>query len=117
MRGESRAGQLLNRAASDEALGVSVITRMELIVGCRNKAELGNLADLLERFNPILVNEPISERAAGLLEEFRLFHGLLISDAFIAATALTRGCGLLTKNRRHFAFVPEIQLIPLPERV
>ena len=110
LRGENGTGQLLSKIASDESLAVSIVTKMELVVGCRNKTEIANVADLLGRFDVIPINEPSSQRAAALLEEFRLSHGLLIPDALIAATAVTRDLALLTKNRKHFSFIPGLEL-------
>lgn len=79
----------LEKAESEAALGISTITQMELIVGCRNKTELRKLEKFLRRFSIISLNEAVSERAVDLLTRYRLSHGLLIADALIAATALT----------------------------
>jgi len=111
LRGESGTAQLLNTIASDEPLAVSIVSKMELIVGCRNRDDLANVADLLGRFDVIPINEPSSQRAAALLQEFRLSHGMLIPDALIAATALMRDCALLTNNRKHFSFTPGLKLV------
>ena len=84
-------------------LGVSMITQMELIVGCRNKRELR----ILERF---LVGLELS-----LLRRYRLSYGLLIADAFIAATAFTVDCPLVTKNQRDYRFIEALELLPYPQ--
>lgn len=69
-------------------LMVSIITKMELIVGCRNKNELRETEKFLQRFEILAVNEAISEKADELLQCYRLSHGLLIADSLIAATAI-----------------------------
>lgn len=97
-----------------ETLSVSVITRMELIVGCENKTELSALNRFLTRFTLLPLSEAISERATGLLQQYRLSHGLLIPDALIVATALVLDSAFITKNQRHYRFLPDLNLIPYP---
>ena len=80
-------------------LGVSVITQMELMVGCRNKRELRVLERFLRRFSIVTLNEAIAATGVTtLLRQYRLSHGLLIAEALIAATALTIASPLVTKN-------------------
>ncbi len=102
---------MLERLEKESRFLCSVITQMELIVGCRNKTELRALEKFLQRFQVVQVNEPISSRAVQLLKTYRLSHGLLIADALIASTALYLDCSFLTRNRRDYSLIPEIQLI------
>lgn len=110
------AVEFLDALEQSGRLAVSVVTQMELIVGCRNKAELRVVDSFLRRFAAIRVNDLISDRAVELLREFRLSHGLLIADAFIAATALEWICPLASGNRRHYEFIPELDLLPYHSR-
>lgn len=80
-------------------LCISIITQMELIVGCRNKIEQQKLNKFLQKYLIININESISNEASQLLEKYRLSHGLLIPDAFIAATAIVLDLPLLSKNQ------------------
>lgn len=73
-------------------IGISVVTQMELIVGCKNKRELSALDKFLDRFDVIPLNTDISGAAVDLLRDCRLSQGLLIADALIAAT------GIVTKT-------------------
>ncbi len=84
------------------SLAVSIVTQMELIVGCRNKKELNTLEKFLERFHIIRLDEQISDLATDLLKRYRLSHGLLIADSLIAATAEISNQQLITKNQRHY---------------
>jgi predicted nucleic acid-binding protein len=95
-------------------LAVSIITKMELVVGCRNKNELRETEKFLQRFEVLAVNETISEKADELLREYRLSHGLLIADSLIAATAITWNCPLVSKNQRDYRFIAELNLLPYP---
>ena len=92
----------------------SVITYMELVVGCRNKRELNELDCFISRFQVIRLNSRMSDIGSDLLRSYRLSHGLLIPDAFIAATAIFLGCSLVSKNQRDYRFIGELRLLPYP---
>ncbi|MGB9889902.1 MAG: type II toxin-antitoxin system VapC family toxin [Anaerolineae bacterium] len=114
-RGMSAALAYLKRIEEQEQASISIITEMELIVGCRNKRELRALERFLAHFRVIPVNPQISSTAVELLRQYRLSHGLLIADALIAATALFLEIPLLTKNQSDYRFVSGLQLLPYPE--
>ena len=109
----------LNLEARSSSLSISVVTQMELIVGCRNKIELQNLDKFLQHYEVISINESISEKAVELVTDFRLSHGLLIPDALIAATliaatAITLNTHLLSKNQKDYRFIPGLDLLAYP---
>ena len=107
----------INRIKQEEIknqLCISVITQMELIVGCRNKMEQQKLNKFLKRYLIININESISNQAYKLLEKYRLSHGLLIPDAFIAATVMIFNISLLSKNQSDYRFMDEIKLLSYP---
>jgi predicted nucleic acid-binding protein len=93
---------------------ISVITQMELLIGCRGKAELRKIERFLRRFHIVKMNEPISDSAVELLRRYRLSHGLLIADALIAATALSMNIPLVTKNQRDYRFIAGLRLLTYP---
>ena len=107
-----KAINYLQRLEQENTLGVSLITQMELIIGCRNKRELSSLDKFLRRFEIININETISLKSAELLRKYRLSHGLLIADALIAATVLAMDVSVLTKNKKDYQFIEGIKLIP-----
>ena len=104
----------LQSEVNNSILAISTITQMELIVGCRNKAELQNLEKFLRHYTIIKVNEFISDKAIELLSQYRLSHGLLIPDGFIAATAIIFDAPLLSKNQRDYRFISELNLLSYP---
>lgn len=106
--------QRLEREEKSFTLAISTITRMELIVGCRDRAELRKLNRFLRRYQIIEINNPISEQAVKLIETYFLSHGLLIADAFVAATAIGLDIPLLTKNQRDYRFIQGLKLLPYP---
>lgn len=95
-------------------LVVSVVTVMELMVGCRNKAELTALNQFLTQFKTVEMSAAIGDCASQLLQAYVLSHGLRIADALIAATAIESQIALLSKNQRDFRFISALDLLPYP---
>ncbi|MBO1067103.1 MAG: type II toxin-antitoxin system VapC family toxin [Dolichospermum sp. DEX189] len=93
---------------------MSVITEMELIVGCRNKLELQHINKFLSRYDISQINDNISIFTVELIKTYRLSHGLLMPDAFIAATSIINNFPLLTKNQSDYRFISGINLLPYP---
>ena len=104
----------LDKEEQASVLGISAITQMELIVGCRNKQELNKLHRFLKRFQIVGLNESIGNKSIELLNRYRLSHDLLIADSLIAATALTMNVSLLSKNQRDYRFIDELKLLSYP---
>jgi predicted nucleic acid-binding protein len=52
-------------------LAMSVVTQMELLIGCRNKVELKELERFSGRFQVLNITEEISKRAVELLKQYR----------------------------------------------
>lgn len=113
-RGVAEAIACLQKQEQQAALAISVITQLELVVGCRDKGELQKLERFLRRFQVVKLNEQGSDIAVDLIHRYRLSHGLLIADALIAATALVSGVPLLSKNQRDYRFITGLQLLPYP---
>lgn len=113
-RGDNAAIACLQRLEQQSSLATSAVTQMELIAGCRNKTELRDLEIFLLRFQVLKITDQISDRAVGLLQQYRLSHGLLIADALIAATALEHDEPFTTKNQRDFRFIAGLNLQPYP---
>ena len=91
---------------------ISVVTYIELAQGCRDKTELARLKKgLAARSTEIVPLTPaISQRAALLIEQLALAHGLRLADALIGATALEHQLTLLTGNTTHFAPITGLSL-------
>lgn len=113
-RGEQTAVDCLQELSQQSQLAISVVTQMELIVGCRDKSELRTVEQFLTRFEIAAITPFVSSTAVQLLRRYRLSHGLLIADAFIAATAAWLHKPLLSKNVRDYRFIEEIDLLEYP---
>ncbi len=109
-RGIANAVEFLNHTLTALSVGVSCVTQMELLVGARDKAEQRQIGRFLNQFEIVPINTVISTTTVGLIETYRLSHGLAIPDGLIAATALHLNVPLLTKNVRDFKFIKGLQL-------
>ncbi len=105
----------LNEIETTSGLAISIITKMELIVGCRNKVELKGLDKFLLRFQIIDICDQIPQTALDLLKKYRLSHGLLIPDSLIASTAMEMNIPLISKNQRDFRFIENLNLLSYPK--
>lgn len=102
-----------NAIAKLQDWSISAVTYMELVQGCRNKAELKALQKAFQSDDRTVlpIETDISQRASHLVEQLALAHGLQMADALIAATALEHGLPLLTGNAKHFKAVPHLDVL------
>lgn len=113
-RGVPEAVDCLKDIKASSTLTISLVTQMELMVGCRNKSELQKLDRFLKQFQIVKLNEAITDKAVELLRSYRLSHGLLIADSLIAATALTLNVAFISKNQRDYKFITGLKLLAYP---
>ncbi len=94
-------------------LSTTTLNIAEIYAGMR-PAEEGRTEALLSSLESYELSGS-SARLAGRLKNTwaRKGHTLALADAIVAATAMERGCALLTDNRKDFP-MPEVQLYPLP---
>ena len=98
-----RGARKLRREAGVD-LSYSVITRCELVAGPRSQQE--EVRRLLGSLRERILDGRIAE-AAGLI---RREAGIATPDALIAATALSHGLELLTRNRSDFERVDGLRI-------
>jgi predicted nucleic acid-binding protein len=113
-RGIPEAVNCMQELKSTSRLAISIVTQMELIVGCANKSELRTLEKFLQQFDVITIDPPISDKAVDLLRLYRLSHCLLIADGLIAATAIIWNYPFISKNQRDYRFIQSLNLLPYP---
>src|SRR5437016_14579489 len=83
-----------NEAAIDfldqlsDSWSMSIITALELIVGARNKKEVGQIDKLVAAYSGIPLTAEIGDSSYDLLRRFAKSHGLRVCDSLIAATAI-----------------------------
>jgi len=113
-RGIPEAASCLQQIERHAILGISVVTQMELFIGCESKAELRTTERFLQRFRIIKLNEVISDIAVRLLRRYRLSHNLKIADGLIAATAISGKTPFVTKNQGDYHFIKGLRLLSYP---
>ena len=109
LRGSAETIKAL-KAIKPENLAISSITRMELLVGALNNAELRKIEKSLNAIREIPVSEAISTRAVNLIKKYAKSHGLKIPDGIIAATAIEQSVELFTYNIKDFKFIQGLTL-------
>jgi len=113
-RGVEGAVVALSTWEMEKQIGVSAVTYMELLVGCRDKREQQAVEQFVARFENILIDADITTQAIQLLQRYRLSHGLLIADALIAATAMVKGIPLVSKNQKDYRYIEGLDFWPYP---
>lgn len=114
LRRDALAERLLTAFGGAGPLGISVVSRMETVRGCRNFEVQQQAEKLLRRFQVLALDGDISRRADALIGRFYLEYSLGIADALIAATAIEYNLPLLSKNQRGFHFLDKAGLTLLP---
>lgn len=95
-------------------LRISVITAMELYTGCRSKEDIKKVEELIADLHIEFISNSISEHAYELMKEFRSSHGVEINDMLIAATAIECDAKMISKNQKHYKFLPGLDLLYYP---
>ena len=110
----SGAGRTVEELRPD-GLAVSIVSHGELFDGAfgfpDTDARLGELYVFLDQFDTVSLTDPIMEIFGRTRSELRRTGRLIPDlDLLIAATAVQHDLILLTRNLRHFARIPDLQL-------
>jgi tRNA(fMet)-specific endonuclease VapC len=114
---ERRAG-LIEEIVGDEESAISVVTVSELLHGVlRGSVEVLSrrrafVEHLLAAFQAIPITEPVARVHADIWSQLAA-RGEPIGahDLWIAATAVTHGLGIATRNSSHFERVPGLRVV------
>jgi predicted nucleic acid-binding protein len=115
IRGKSKllSEFLLRQKAREVILVVPSVVIFEFYSGSSlDRAEVVEIADLL--FSQLKVQditEEIAKVAAQINRQFKLYQKIETVDILIAAVCLSLSGKLLTRNKRHFKLVPQIDFI------
>ena len=90
---------------------VSSITAAEFLVGAKNKDDFRKIENQLSKYTSIPINTEITDIFIDLFKTITLSRRPGIPDTLIAATALYYQLPLYTLNKKHFQFIPGIELI------
>jgi len=104
------------RSLESEELAVPGLVAMELLQGCRNRAEQQRVDRMLRPYRLYWPTQADCERALQDYATYHLSHQLGILDALIAETAVGLGVALATFNEKHYRMVPALRTIQPYER-
>lgn len=110
-RGKSAAADFIDEnRRSQTPLFISVISAMELIYGCRDKAEVEKAKRLIADYTLLHLSPADSAKAFELMLAYSKSHNLAIPDALIAGTAIVQDLDLATDNDRHFKMISGLRV-------
>lgn len=92
-------------------LGLPGLVVMELLQGCRNKAEQQQVEQFCQSYTVFWPTEPDCQRALTDFAAFHLSHSLGLLDALIAHTAVGLNEPLATFNVKHYGTIASLQTI------
>ena len=87
---------------------ISIVTWIEVLVGCRTEVDRALADALLESFEVVPLTDSIAERTILVRQQTRL----KLPDAVILASAQERGCVLVTRNTKDFDAADPGILVP-----
>ena len=109
LRRQPKAAALFDKLPDDCA--ICAMSVAELHAGVREGAERDALNTLLASFTLIEVSAEIAAQGGLLRRDWGKSHGVGLTDALIAATALHCGRVLLSLNGKHFPMLGKSQLV------
>ena len=109
LRRHPKAAALFDKLPDDCA--ICAMSVAELHAGVREGAERDALNTLLASFTLIEVSAEIAAEGGLLRRDWGKSHGVGLTDALIAATALHCGRVLLSLNGKHFPMLGKGQLV------
>jgi predicted nucleic acid-binding protein len=89
---------------------------MELVQGCRNKAEQSRLQRELTTYGTVWPTSADCDKALDVFTKYHLSHNAGLLDVLIGQIAVSLGVPLYTFNQKHYHFIPGLQTIQPYER-
>jgi len=84
---------------------------MELVQGCRNKAEQEKVKKELGVYSIAWPSPEMCDEALSVFARYHLSFGLGILDALIGQMAVVLNLPLYTFNQKHYAAIPELKTV------
>ncbi len=89
---------------------ISLVTAIEILQGNKSNFDKKQLTKELIFFNQIDITVSIGDIAKDLILKYSSSHGLLLADAFIAATAIQLEIPLFSLNAKDYKFIDALKL-------
>jgi hypothetical protein len=101
----------------DEELFLPGYVVMELIQGCRNKAEQEKVQRELATYGIVWPTPADCDEALSVFTEYHLSHNAGLLDVLIGQIAVALRVPLYTFNQKHYHFIPELRTIQPYEKI
>jgi tRNA(fMet)-specific endonuclease VapC len=112
IRSKDRTNTALAKLPSDEPVYVSVVTLFELYCGATSADKKQHIVDLTEDLNLLPFNADVADRAGEIYQSLkRRNKQISVQDIMIAATCLIFGQPVLTRNKKDFMLVDDLQVL------
>jgi predicted nucleic acid-binding protein len=95
----------------EEELLLPGLVVMELIQGCRSKAEQRRLQKALEPYAMIWPPSEVCDEALRVFTNLYLSHGVGVLDALIGQLAVSLDVALCSFNQKHYGPIPGLRCI------
>lgn len=115
LRGREEEASFFRRVLVEKEFNgsYSSITEIELFAVERMTPEQEtDINIMLGNLQRIDISSPVARLAGRLLAQHRKTRALEMPDAIIAASAVIHGLSLVSKNTRHYSFIPGLVLSP-----
>ena len=111
LRQSAAAADYLDQTRVESNLLCSVVTKAELIVGSRTRAEVRAIEQLLARFQMEPIQADDSIRALTWLKKYFPTHGAGFHDCLLGAAAARLRIPIETLNEKHFKVLPGVNVV------
>ena len=99
------------QSLGEEEVNMPGFVVMEIIQGCRSKAEQERTERELSEYAVVWPSEQTLVGALKVYTQYHLSHNLGILDALIGQTAVALDLPLHTFNQKHYAAIPNLKTI------
>jgi hypothetical protein len=99
------------RSLGEEEVNMPGFVVMEIIQGCRSKAEQERTERELSEYAVVWPSEVTLAEALKVYSQYHLSHNPGILDALIGQTAVALDLPLHTFNQKHYAAIPNLKTI------
>lgn len=109
LRGYCKAKDFLEKFEINGLQGnISIISVIEWFAGKRiaNQNDVDKIVKLLDMFNQIDVNFSITKKSGEIVR----IYNCSIPDAVIAASAKTLNLKIVTRNKKHYEMIKEVEI-------
>ena len=101
------ASYWLEQQLEQQAVAISVVTRIELLTKTVPAAEYATMQEFVRTVDVLPLDEPVIAQTIRLRQQ----HRVKLPDAIIAATALVHGLPLITHNGKDFGGVAGLMVL------